>query len=130
MHVWSTSNKTNHQVQLELTVHTKSFLMIMRWGDRVNWIEDTGGGGGKCVWAWCSFTKICIRWPDPVYGAKPSGHAKKFRTIISHKRIKTTRKSSVAAIKMCNARISWNYASGEPRALPSQTYKSFNQGTG
>ena len=40
------------------------------------------------------------------------GHAKKFRTIISHKRIKTTRKSSVAAIKMCNARISWNYASG------------------
>ena len=39
------------------------------------------------------------------------GHAKKFRTIISHKRIKTTRKSSVAAIKMCNARISWNYAS-------------------
>ena len=58
------------------------------------------------------------------------GHAKKFRTIISHKRIKTTRKSSVAAIKMCNARISWNYASGEPRALPSQTYKSFNQGTG
>ena len=53
------------------------------------------------------------------------GHAKKFRTIISHKRIKTTRKSSVAAIKMCNARISWNYASGEP---PKPRLLVINQG--